>query len=213
MNSQPLDIYKLLSILQPEVKRVVLMCAIKSIKQQTSIHTIRQKEYSGYMNNHSFDYYAQLMRAGDKLENSTYEINGAVFRFARKKHYNSGMLTISFNQFALSLIHYIARVLTIEQMLTVIRITKDRPNRLLLMIMKQCSKGNTQSFDITIDNLIEFLEAKGKVGRIKDFRRNFWDSAANTVMLKSPFKFVQLSVLERRNRRAYLLRVTYRLKA
>lgn len=211
MKIQPKHIYKLLANCSPNVRRILLMCAVKSLKRPVKIETLRHKEFVDYMSHHCRDYYTELKSSGEELQNEILEVDGAFFKVAKKCHYGSGMLTISFTGLALSLVSNMASVLTVNQMTSIIKVTKHSHVRLLLMLMISFDNGHEGHFDITINNLIDVLELDGVVDEITNFRRNFWNCAAKTLVKHTHVDHLKLTVLERRNRRAYLLRISYQL--
>jgi hypothetical protein len=109
------------------------------------------------------------------------------------------------------LISELERRYTSQYLLSAVRLPIGNANNIYLLLRERVSAGQTQYFDIEFETLKELLaiDAKGSYAKFEHFNNLFFKRSAKQILEKTEFTKLEIEILERVNRRAHLLRISY----
>lgn len=96
-------------------------------------------------------------------------------------------------------------------LLSGLRLSDNNANRLYMLLREWVSSGMTFYKEITFESLKEKLSISdvGYYEAYKDFNRTFWQRAVLKVIELTEFSDIKIEIIERRKRKAHLVRVSY----
>ena len=109
------------------------------------------------------------------------------------------------------LIAELERRYTTQYLLSAVRLPIGNANKLYLLLRERISSGQKRYFDIEFEDLkfSLIIDTNGVYDNYKYFNNDFFKRSASQIIDKTEFTKIELDIIERVNRRAHLLRVSY----
>lgn len=97
-------------------------------------------------------------------------------------------------------------------LLSALRLPDSNAGKLYLLIREWISLGYKKFRVISVEQLKEKLSVQGKYEEFKHFKSKLLDKAIKTLIANTEFEDVQVEIVERRQKFAHMLKITYKAK-